>query len=116
MKEFMLLFRGGDFRENNLSPEHLQAHMQHWKTWMEEMGKNGHAPTGSPLEAEGKLIKGTNAVVSDGPFTEGKEIIGGYLLIKANDLEQATQLSKGCPVLEMEDGIVEVRAIQIMNM
>jgi hypothetical protein len=116
MKEFMLLFRGGDFRQNNLSPEHMQAHMEGWKTWMEEMGKKGHAPAGAPLEAEGKLISGTKHVVSDGPFIEGKEIVGGYLLIKATDLNQAIELSKGCPVLEMEDGVVEVRAIQMMDM
>lgn len=113
----MFIFRGGDFRENNLSPEHMQAHMQQWRTWMEEMGKNGHAPTGAPLEPEGKLVQGgASAVVSDGPFVEGKEIVGGYMLIKANDLEQATELSKGCPILAFNDGVVEVRAIQLMNM
>lgn len=111
MKEFMLLFRGGDARNASQSPEEMQAHMQRWGAWMGELGEKGLFVSGQPLENGGKTIKGTKMVVSDGPFAEGKEMVGGYILCKANDEAQAVEISKGCPILEFEDGIIEVRAV-----
>lgn len=111
MKDFMLLFRGGDGRKLD-SPDEVQAHMQKWMVWVKDLNEKGHHAGGHPLLDNGKTISGTKNIVSDGPFTEGKEIVGGYLLIKAESLEQATELSKGCPTLDFEDGIVEIRPIQ----
>ena len=54
-------------------------------------------------------------VVVDGPYAEAKDIIGGYLSIEAKDLNQATELAKGCPILNI-GGSVEVRQVQIVNM
>jgi len=115
MKEFLLLFRGGDAHRINAqqSPELWQAHMMKWKTWMESLAAQGKLNGGQPLNQEGKVIAGTAKKVMDGPFMEGKEIIGGYLLIKANDLNEATETSKGCPIFE-HDGIVEIREVQQM--
>ncbi|NJO25071.1 MAG: hypothetical protein HC867_03670 [Bacteroidia bacterium] len=117
MNEYLLIFRGGDARriEQQKDPEQWQAHMLKWKTWMEGLGKDGKFVAGQPLNQEGSVITGTNKVVTDGPFTEGKEIVGGYLIIKAGDLKEAVDLSKGCPLLE-HDGIVEVREIQELKM
>ena len=55
-------------------------------------------------------------MVTDGPFMEGKEMVGGYLICKADSLEEAVEISKGCPILEYESGIVEVREIQELKM
>lgn len=113
MKEFLLLFRGGDegMTAAKQSPEKFQQHMMKWKSWMESLGKQGKFIAGQPLAAGGSVITGGRRVVTDGPFVEGKEIVGGYLMIKAADLQEAVALSKNCPIFEYE-GIVEVREVQ----
>lgn len=70
----------------------------------------------NPLNKEGKTVSGTKKVISDGSFMEGKEMVGGYLICKADTLEEAVELSKGCPLLVNEDGVVEVREIQELKM
>ena len=70
---------------------------------------------GQPLERSGKLVKGSQKIVTDGPFAEAKDVVGGYTLIEACDLDQAVELSKGCPIFEAE-GAVEVRPVMKMNL
>ena len=117
MKDYLLLFRGGDAQriDEQKDPARWQAHMMKWKTWMEGLGKAGKFVAGQPLEESGSVIQGSKKTVTDGPFTEGKEIVGGYLMIKANDLKDAIHLSKDCPLLEHE-GTVEVREIKELIM
>ena len=111
MKEFLFLFRGGDAINSQQSPEAMQKHMQKWMAWMQELSQQGTFIGGQPLTTDGKVVTGSAKKVTDGPFVEGKEIVGGYLLIKANDYADAVNISKGCPIFEY-DGIVEVREIQ----
>jgi hypothetical protein len=117
MKEFLFLFRGGDAGRlaAQQSPEQWQQHMMKWKEWMESLTKQGKMTGGQPLNKEGIVLTGKNKKVTDGPFMEGKEIIGGYLAVKAKDLNEATEIAKGCPIFE-HDGIVEVREIQQLEM
>jgi hypothetical protein len=114
MSDFLYLFRGGDAREAAASPERMQEHMGRWMQWMEELGKAGKMKGGLPLKNEGKTVK-NRGVVTDGPFAEGKEIVGGYLIVNAKDLDDATEISKDCPIFEY-GGTVEVREIQSMEM
>ncbi len=116
MKEYLLLFRGGDNPDMQNSPNAFQAHMARWMQWMSDMQKQGRLVGGQPLSQEGKQLSGTNKVISDGPFMEGKEFVGGYLLIKATGFDEAVLLSKNCPILEFENGNVEVREIQMLHM
>ena len=113
MSEFVFLYRGG---EHGRSPEQAQQIMQKWVTWLKDLGAKGHIKDqGQPLEPSGKLVKGTQKTVTDGPFAEAKDIVGGYTLIEARDLAQAVELSKGCPIFEV-DGAVEVRPVMKMNL
>jgi hypothetical protein len=112
MKEFLYLFRGGAPRPNQ-SPQDIQKHMQKWYTWIEQLGKQGKHKGGDPLETEGKVVRASNGLVTDGPFAESKENVGGYLLVTANDLGEATELARGCPIFE-NGGYVEVRPIAKM--
>jgi len=114
MSEFLYLFRGGDVREAGASPDRMQEHMGKWMKWMEDLGRQGKLSGGLPLKNEGKTVQ-SRGVVTDGPFAEGKEIVGGYLIVKANDLNEAAEISKGCPIFEF-NGTVEVREIQSMEM
>jgi hypothetical protein len=70
-----------------------------------------HSP-GAPLQNAGKVVA-KGSVVTDGPFTEGKEIVGGYLIVKAKDINEAASISKGCPIFEV-GGTVEIREIAPM--
>lgn len=113
MSEFLYLYRGG---EAGRSPERMQQMMQKWMTWLKELADKGHVKDqGQALERSGKLVKGKQKAVTDGPFAEAKDVVGGYTLIEARDLGQAVELSKGCPIFEV-DGAVEVRPIQVLSM
>lgn len=115
MTKFMYLFRGGDAAMKEMSPEQMQAHMQAWGAWMKELAEKGQFVDGLPLSKEGRKVVGSDKVIFDGPYAEGKEIVGGYLIVKASDLDAAVELSKGCPIFE-NDGEVEVREIMNMDM
>lgn len=104
MKKYLYVFRGGDFPEG-FSPEQMQAHMEKWTVWMKEVQAEGY-----PLQAEGKVVGTGGNIITDGPFTEGKEVVGGYVLLEAKDLDHAVELSKDCPIFEF-GGTTEVREI-----
>lgn len=113
MSEFVFLYRSG---EGGRTPERAQQMMQKWMAWLKELGEKGHIKDqGQPLERTGKLVKGRQKTVTDGPFAEAKDVVGGYTLIEARDLDQAAELSKGCPIFEV-DGAVEVRPVMKMSM
>jgi hypothetical protein len=113
MSEFTYLFRG---RLTTGSPDERQKHMQKWVAWFKALGEQGRLKNpGHPLEAAGKVVSGTDKVVKDGPFAEAKDVVGGFIIVEANDLAHAAEISKGCPILEV-GGSVEVRPIQVLNM
>jgi hypothetical protein len=110
MNDFLYLYRGG---QSTGTPEQMQNRMQKWMTWMKELGDKGHIKDiGHPLEQSGKVVKAPKAI-TDGPFAEAKDLIGGYTLVQAKDLAQAADLTSGCPIFEM-GGFVEVRPIRAM--
>ena len=112
MSQFVYLYRGA---ERNRSPEQTQEAMQKWMAWFKQLTDKGHIKDiGQPLEHTGKLVKGKQKTVTDGPFAETKDVVGGFTLIEARDLDQAVELSKGCPIFEV-DGAVEVRPVMKMN-
>lgn len=115
MSDYLYLFRGGDARRAEQSPEQMQEHMQKWGSWMQNLAEQGKFVAGEPLKGEGKVVESAGEVITDGPFAEGKEIVGGYLIVKSDNLEGAVELSKGCPIFE-HAGTVEVREISKMDM
>lgn len=113
MSEFTYLFRGGTAPG---SPELTQQRMQKWVAWMKVLGQKGYIKDpGNPLERTGKMIKGNQKTVTDGPYAETKDIVGGYMVIEAKDIDHAVEISKDCPIFEA-GGSVEVRPIMKMNM
>lgn len=113
MSEFVYLYRGGERAD---SPQRAEQQMQRWVAWMKELGEKGHIKDrGQPLEPTGKVVRanGKQKVVTDGPYPESKDLVGGYTLIEAKDLAQAAELSKGCPIFE-SGGFVEVRPVMEM--
>ena len=116
MREYLLLFRGGERPEMVHSPEQSQSHLQRWMLWMGELSQQGKFISAQPLNQTGKQIMGNKKVVTDGPFMEGKEMVGGYLICKAISYDEAVEIGKGCPILEYDDGVVEIREIQELKM
>jgi len=83
--------------------------------WMKGIADQGHIKDpGNPLERGGKVVTGKQKTVTDGPFAEAKDVIGGYTVVEASDLAQAVQLTTGCPILDV-GGFVEVRPIMKMG-
>ena len=116
MNEFLLIFRRETRKEDDIppSPEQIQAMMKPWQDWLAALAKNSHLVSpGNQLDQKGKVIKPNN-LVTNGPYVEIKEAIGGYIIIKAESIEIAAELSKNCPILSV-GGSVEVRQIVPMN-
>jgi hypothetical protein len=111
MKDFLFLFRMNGAPAG--SPDEMQAMTKRWMDWIGGIAaQNKLTDRGNRLFPSGKVVKPGN-VITDGPYTEIKESIGGYSIVKANSLEEATELAKGCPGLSV-GGSVEVREIQQM--
>ena len=109
MKEFMLIFRvpaENDFK--NISPEQMQALVKKWKDWVDNIEAQGKlAVTPRRLSLEGKVLK-AGGVITDGPFVEIRERLGGFIIVKADSLDEATTLAHGCPAID-NNGSVEIR-------
>jgi len=114
MTDYLFLFRGGDAAMAKMSPEELQQNMGKWIGWIEELGKKGIFKSGEPLDGKGKVIRGKKQVVTDGPYAESKDLVGGYLIVQAASLAKATEIAKGCPIFE-NNGSVEIRAIRQLH-
>ena len=111
MSEFALLYRGG---ERPGTPQQMQQQMERWGAWMKDLTEKGHMKDpGHPLEREGKVVKGGGKTVTDGPYAETKDLVGGFTVIEAKDLAHAADLTQGCPIFAI-GGLVEVRPIRKM--
>ena len=113
MTEFTYLFRG---RQASGSPEQRQKHMEKWVAWFKELnGKGIIKNPGHPLDFTGKVVNGNQKIVKDGPYVEAKDVVGGFIVVEAKDIDHAVEISKGCPILDV-GGSVEVRPVQVLNM
>jgi hypothetical protein len=117
MEQFMLIFHGGSDQNTFPSAEAMQAHMGKWIAWVEKLKKSGHYVSGEPLIPGGKLISGPGEkTVMDGPYTEGKEVVGGYFIIKAKNVEEAVDITKKDYPDFGFGGTVQVRQVMKLDM
>jgi hypothetical protein len=113
MANYLYIFRGGDMK--GLSPQQMEENMKNWGAWMGQLSQTGNFKGGDPLGDGGRVVAGKKKAVTDGPFGETKDLVGGYLLVTAASLDAATELARGCPIFE-RDGSVEVREVREMKM
>ena len=114
MKEFLFVFRAEHKPVRTASPEEMQAMMKKWMDWIGSIAaQNKLIDRGNRLTTEGRMVKPGN-IVTDGPFMEIKEAIGGYIVVKANSIDEAAELAKDCPIFFI-NGNVEVRTIVPMD-
>jgi hypothetical protein len=114
MKEFLLIFRN-QLQENAAPPtqEQMQTMLSQWRSWIKGVAAKGNYSGTNRLTSEGKFLQ-SNSLVKDGPFAEAKEVVGGYLVVKANSLDAAVDIARECPIFNY-GGDVEVRAVLPIN-
>ena len=113
MKEFVMLFRNAPTGDARPSPEVMQEFAKKWDSWLGKISGQGKFVSGSRLSFEGRILKPGN-IVTDGPYAEVKEILGGLITVKADSLDDAFEMAHGCPILLL-GGYVEVRPVVSAN-
>ncbi|HEX4861892.1 MAG TPA: YciI family protein [Rhizomicrobium sp.] len=112
MSQFVYFYRGW---QAPASPAEMQQQIAKWSAWFKELSDSGHlADRGHPLERSGKVVAGKSKSVTDGPYAEAKDFVGGYSIVEADDIAQAVGLAKGCPNFDY-GGSVEVRPLLLMK-
>ncbi len=113
MSEYLFLYRGGKQPED---PAEGQKVMQAWVAWMKSLTDAGKLKDpGQPLEPQGKVVRNASGTVTDGPYAEAKDLVGGFTLVDAQSLDEACKLASGCPIFDA-GGTIEVRPILNMGM
>lgn len=107
--QYLMLFRGTNWH-TDLSIGEIQEIMGRTNAWFERLAREGISVAAQPLENEGKTIAFKNGKVTDGPFTESKESVGGYVLLQAESLDEAMTIARQNPMIPL--GLtVEVRPV-----
>ena len=109
MAKFLFVYRGSGETMRNMTPQQREESMQKWGGWIGEgMQKGWMIDAGDGLTEEGRVVRAK--AVTDGPFVEAKELVGGFSIVQADTIDAAAQLAKGCPGLS-NGGLVEVRRL-----
>ena len=110
MDEFILIFRHQDGHKV-ASPEQMQTWMKQTMDWIAGITAKNKFIGGNGLPFDDAKVVWHKGVVTNGPFGEIKETIGGYVIVKADSVEEAVEFAKGSPVLQGDGNSVEVRKI-----
>ncbi len=114
MASFMLIARDGPQDFADVSPEDMQRIIEKYVAWGTKLEEAGKKRAGSKLrDGEGRVLRGDGSklTVTDGPFSETKEIVGGYWMIDAADYDEAIELARDCPHIEYGASL-EIREVE----
>lgn len=110
MDEFILIFRHPDGNKV-ASPEQMQSWMKQTMDWIGGIAAQNKFVSGTGLLFEDARIVNHNNIVTNGPFGDIKETLGGFIIVKANSVEEAVEFAKGSPILQGDGNTIEVRKI-----
>lgn len=113
MPEFVLLLHEAGSVDPNMSPHQMQAIVQRYVAWRARIQRNGRSVTGHKLhDGTGRVITGAGSAmkITDGPYAEAREVIGGLFVIEAANYDEVVGLSKDCPHLDF--GSIEIREVE----
>ncbi len=110
MEEYALIMRHQD-GSKIASPEQMQVWMKQTMDWIGGIAAQNKFVSGTGLLFDGAQVVHSDKMVTNGPFGEIKETIGGFIVVKAETIEEAVEFAKGCPVLGGEGNTMEVRKI-----
>ena len=111
MKEFILFFRMDITVE--YPAEQMHVYMQQWQSWIDEIASNQQLAGGNHLLTQGRVVD-SHQEIKNKPYTESNMSVAGYIIIKAHDLDGATQIAQHCPILAGKGNTVEVREIAVL--
>ena len=114
MKDFMMIFIGADYQELGLSPEQLQERMGKWFAWNDKMGGQGILKGGNALVPVVKRVSGPDRTITDAPLVEGKELIGGYYTVSAENADAVVKIAEDYPDYDL-GGTVEIREVMVFE-
>jgi hypothetical protein len=100
MKDFLLILKTEGSVWTDLSPEELQKHMEHGTAYIGNLMKEGILKSASPVDKGSRIITESNGTMKDGPFNESKEVVAGYFLIAAEDIDEAVEIAKANPIFK----------------
>lgn len=106
MPRFMVMMHENDDAWERLSAEEKQKAMEKYFAWADELRQGDHMRGGDPLVRGGRVLRVAGGEIVDGPFTETKEVLTGYYMIEARDLDEAARLARGCPALDHGETVV----------
>jgi hypothetical protein len=113
MAKFMLILGGADLDKRSGNPELGPAMLEEYMKWVQSLTAGGNLVSKYKLyDQTGARLTVRGGEVVDGPFVETKEAIGGVFVVEAASLEEAKALARDCPNLLMQNGYVEVRAVE----
>lgn len=110
MEKFMLLFRGSEVYQPDQSPEALQVLTQKMMGWLGDLSGKGMHMTSERLKRTGKQVSGAKKTLTDLPFGDEREVVGGCTIVQARDIHEAVEIAKRCPILET-NATIEIRPI-----
>jgi hypothetical protein len=109
MGKFLFVYRSTGEAMARMTPEEMQQNLQKWSNWISEgIEKGWMLDPGDALAKDGRVV--TPKLITDGPYIESKEFVGGFTIVQADSIDAAAQIAKGCPVL-LNGGKVEVRPL-----
>lgn len=100
MKEYLLIIRTEGSVWTDLSPEQLQKHMDHGTAYIGNLTKDGKLKGANPVDKGSRIVTNSNGLITDGPYNESKEVIAGYFLIAAKDINEAVEIAKKNPIFK----------------
>ena len=112
MKKFIMLLHDAGSFPADISPDQIQAIIQRYVAWRQKVQDNGRKVEGHKLtDGEGRVMRGGTgrAKVTDGPYAEAREVIGGLFIVEANSYDEMVELSRDCPHLDL--GTIEIREV-----
>lgn len=115
MKNYLLIIRTEGSVWTDLSPEQLKKHLEHGSAYIGKLIKEGNLKTANPVDKGSRIVTSTNGVLTDAPFNESKEVIAGYFLIDANDIEEAVLIAKANPIFNDIPTKIEVHPMMAIG-
>jgi hypothetical protein len=117
MASFLLLLHEEPNKFQALSPEEIQQIIGRYKTWREGLAQRNQLLGGEKLKDDGgrqMRSAGGEVSVTDGPYSEAHEVLGGFFMIQAADYDEAVEIARSCPHLELGQWI-EVREVEQLH-
>lgn len=113
MTRFMLIAGGADVDKRSGNPTLAPLMLERYMAWIKGLQDNGRFVGSYKLHDQtGRRLTIRGGEVIDGPFIESKDAVGGIFVVEATSLDEATEIAKSCPNLDLQNGYMEVRVVE----